>query len=205
MDLSLKTKIIDYFIRNYNCHSIILYGPYVQGKTKDVTDIDVICFTDQLISSSNDTKVIGGKQLDAWIYETKKMRNTDEFLRIKDGKILYDNRKICEKFLIDINTLFKRGPKPLTEQEKRFLQRRIYKMYLRSEKDDIEGKFTYYQLLAKSLEIYFTLKGQWYLGPKQSLKWLRENDREAYELFELVLNSKGRMKAMKKLIRVALK
>ncbi|CAM4379603.1 hypothetical protein BAMA_21315 [Bacillus manliponensis] len=204
MDFSLKTKIINYFIRNYNCHSIILFGPHAREDVTHESDIDVVCFTDQLISSSNDTKIFGRKRLDAWIYETKKMRDIDEFLRIRRGKILYDNRKICEKFLIDINGLFKRGPKPLTEQEKKFLKRRIYKMYLRTKNDDMNGRFTYHELLVKTLENYFILNGRWYLGPKHSLQWLRENDREVYELFELVLKSKGRMKAMKQLIKVTL-
>lgn len=199
MELFLKKEITDYFIRSYNCHSIILYGSYVDGNFTDESDIDVICFTDQLIGNSNDTSFLGGKQLDAWIYETKKMKHINEFLRVKSGEILFDKRGICTQFLTNINELFQQGPKQLALEEKQHFQNWAHKMYRRAEQGDIEGHFRYHWLLVNILEIYFKIKGIWYLGPKQSLKWLYENDKEAYILFNCALNPHGSIEDVKNL------
>ncbi|MFJ8526670.1 hypothetical protein [Bacillus sp. NPDC094106] len=48
--------------------------------------------------------------------------------------------------------------------------------------------------------MYFSLKGIWYLGPKQSLKWLYENEREVYVLFDRVLGPNAEMENINQLV-----
>ncbi|MCR2823456.1 hypothetical protein [Lederbergia panacisoli] len=96
---------------------------------------------------------------------------------------MLNDKGFANKFLSEIENIFKNGPKKLSNEEKQFLKGRLRKMYLRSKKNDIEGNYRLYWMLKDSLEIYFELKGLWYLGSKKAITWLRENDEVAYTLF----------------------
>ena len=60
-------------------------------------------------------------------------------------------------------------------------------------------------MLTDALEIYFDIKGVWYLGPKKSLQWLDENDKEAYEIFDKALRINADIVAIERLIRYIVK
>ncbi len=45
----------------------------------------------------------------------------------------------------------------------------------------------------------------WYLGPKKSFAWLKENDTEAYEKFSKALQANARVSSIKELINQILK
>ncbi|PEB51450.1 DNA polymerase III subunit beta [Bacillus pseudomycoides] len=200
MDSQFIEEIRNYLIQEYKCHSIILYGSYVNGDYTEESDIDIVCFTDEENMKSNDTSIVGNKQLDAWIYKTEKMEDIEGFLRIRGGKVLLDKKGLCKGFLHKINELFQQGPKQLTLEEKHFLQSWIQKMHRRAQKGDVEGNYRYHWLLVDSLSIYFSLKDIWYLGPKQSLKWLYENEREVYVLFDRVLGPNAETENINQLV-----
>ncbi|WP_434643312.1 nucleotidyltransferase domain-containing protein [Thermoanaerobacterium thermosaccharolyticum] len=189
----------EYLIKKYNCHSIILYGSYVKGDFTEESDIDLLCFCDNPVAE-NDTIIINGRQLDAWIYETGTMDNFTQFLHVRGGKILLDERNKCDNFLKEIDKQFKKGPEQLTAEKKCFLKNWLFKMFNRAQKGDIEGNYRYHWLLVDSLEIYFNIKGLWYLGPKKSLKWLYENDRDAYNVFDNALKVNADIADVEKLI-----
>jgi len=105
-----------------------------------------------------------------------------------------------EKFLLDIQTIFMKGTKKLSFKEKEFLKGWLSKMLLRSSKNDIEGNYRYYWMLKESLEIYFELRGQWYLGQKKSFRWLKENDNFAFSLFENSYQKDSSYKDIEKLV-----
>lgn len=121
--------------------------------------------------------MLNNRQLDAWIYNTETMDDVTQFLHIRGGEILLDNNNKCIDFLNDIDQEFAMGPKQLTVKEKDFLRDWLQKMFRRAKKGDIEGNFRYHWMLTDALEIYFNIKGVWYLGPKKSLQWLYENDK----------------------------
>ncbi len=89
--------------------------------------------------------------------------------------------------MLGIENIFNNGPKKLSNEEKEFLKAWLRKMYLRSNKNDIEGNYRFHWMLKDSLEIFFSLNGLWYLGPKKAFSWLRENDEVAYNLFNNAL------------------
>lgn len=186
METELINSVKEYLIRKYECHSIILYGSFVNGDYSEESDIDLVCFCDKP-EIENDTTVFNNRQLDVWIYSTELMNDFAQFLHVRGGKILLDERNMCANFLNEINNNFIKGPKQLTLEEKDFIKSWVRKMLKRSKKGDIEGNFRYHWLLTDTLEIYFNIKGIWYLGPKKSLQWLYENDREAYYIFNNAL------------------
>jgi predicted nucleotidyltransferase len=178
----LFDNVKKYLIQKYNCHTIILYGSYSRGDFTEESDLDIVCFSD-ITEEKNDLESFEGKQLDVWIYNTKKMDNPEQFLRVYKGEILLNDWGVAENFLSKIQKIYNNGPKKLSNEEKDFLKSWLRKMYLRSNKNDIEGDYRFHWMLKDSLEIYFELKGLWYLGPKSSFSWLKENDVMVYDFF----------------------
>lgn len=56
-------------------------------------------------------------------------------------------------------------------------------------------------MLNDSLEIYFNIRDRWYLGPKKSLQWLLDNDKEAYYIFNDALKINADMTEIERLIQ----
>jgi predicted nucleotidyltransferase len=199
MEKSIIENVRNYLKEQYNCHSIILYGSFANGTYTDESDIDVICFCDNVLKK-NDTTIINGRRLDAWMYDTNMMTKQEELLHLNCGKILLDEKDLCTRLLAAIEELFNRGARKLTLEEINFQKSWLAKMLNRAKKGDIEGNFRYHWMLVDSLEIYFGIKGLWYLGPKKSLYWLKENDRNAYKLFNDALNINSSFEKIENLI-----
>lgn len=199
MDQDFVHHLKKYLIDKYNCHSIILYGSYANGDYTDESDVDVVCFCDE-VENQNDTTFLQHRQLDAWIYNTEKMKDVEEFLHTRDGEILLDRSGFCEGFLEKITEVYNNGPKLLSDTEKEFLKSWLQKMLNRSQKGDVEGNFRFHWMLTDSLEIYFKIKGLWYLGSKKSIKWLYDNDRDMYLLYEGAFRKHSTQSDIEKLI-----
>ncbi|MBU3129944.1 nucleotidyltransferase domain-containing protein [Clostridium tagluense] len=204
MKKSILENIKNYFKEQYNCHSIILYGSFANDTYTDESDIDIICFCDNVLKK-NDTTIINGRQLDAWMYNTNMMTKEEELLHIKGGKILLDEKDLCAKLLANIDKLFNEGAKKLTLEDINFHKSWLMKMLNRAKKGDVEGDFRYHWMLVDSLTIYFGIKGLWYLGPKKSLHWLKENDGHAYKLFNDALNINSSFEKTENLISFIVK
>jgi predicted nucleotidyltransferase len=200
MEDELLCSINEYLISKYGCHSIILYGSFANGDYTDESDIDLVCFCDNQ-EKENDMTEFNNRMLDAWIYKTEKMNNCTEFLHVRGGKILLDEKNLCTGFLNEIDKQFNNGPKLLPLEEKNFLKGWLQKMFRRAVKGDIEGNFRYHWMLTDALEIYFNIKGIWYLGPKKSLQWLNINDKAAYDLFNNALKINADITAIEELIQ----
>ncbi|WP_281816867.1 nucleotidyltransferase domain-containing protein [Vallitalea longa] len=193
----LLIELKNYLVEKYNCHIIILYGSYARGDYTPESDIDIICFADDT-HNCNDTEVFNGKQLDVWIYDTKCLNHPEDYLHILNNKILFDSKDMAKDFIGKIDKIYKNGPEKLDENKKQFHRDWLKKMYNRSKKGDIEGIYRHHWMMKDSLEIYFELKGKWFLGVKNSLKWMQENDKTGYDLFkEAIVSEPGSEKCRK--------
>ena len=61
------------------------------------------------------------------------------------------------------------------------------KMLIRSGRNDAEGFFRWHWVLVDSLEIYFDIIGRYYYGPKKSLRYLDETDKNGLVLYEAAM------------------
>lgn len=182
----LFLEIKEYLISKYQCHTIILYGSYVTENYNDESDVDLICFYDG-VENKNDNSFLN-KQLDAWIYNTEEVNHLEQFMHIRNGILLTDERGLGRKLLREIEQLYMKGPEPISSGEIEFLKNWLGKMVNRSLRGDSEGNYRLHWLLKDSLEIYFKLQNRWYLGPKKSIQWLQEYDQRAYTLFSNALH-----------------
>lgn len=195
---SIINSVKDYLKDKYNCHSMILYGSFADNTYTDESDIDVICFSDD-IDNQNDTNEICGRLLDAWIYNTDKIKDYKDIYHINDGIIILDERNLCCDLLDNINKFITEEKKP-TLAEITFQKNWLQKMINRAKRGDAEGNFRYHWMLIDSLEIYFSIKGFKYLGPKKSLNLLKSNDENAYRFFSEALEINSSFKKVEELV-----
>jgi len=122
-------------------------------------------------------------------------------LRIgKDGIALCQKNNIGNELLKKVRTIFKTGPQTTPHWEKHEINTWIMKMLDRAKQNDIEGNFRRHWLLHDLLECYFKLRDTWYLGPKESFQWLKNNDSPTYTAFNAALNPNADLDVIEKLI-----
>lgn len=178
----LIESVMSYLTGKYKCHTMILYGSYAEGDFTVESDLDILCFSDE-VEDMNETAIVEGVQLDAWIVNTTQLDVPKEYLHITGNKVLLDERGKAGEFIESIKELFEEGTEPISDNQREFLKGWLSKMQKRSLRDDTEGSYRYHWMLKDSLEIYFELNNRWFLGVKKSLKWLEQNDPKAYRLF----------------------
>lgn len=204
MDKKEEIEVLKkYLKKKYNCHSIILYGSLSDGTETNESDIDVICFSDN-VKEQNDTNKLLGRELDAWIYDTNVMYDFKKLIHILGGKIILDEKNMCNKLLEDIDKYLKTEEK-LSDEEINFQKSWLLKMINRVKRNDIEGNFRYHLLLTEGLEIYFNIKGIRYMGPKKSLNFLMENDKIAFNYFNEALKINSGLEEAKRLVKFIVK
>lgn len=173
----------------YQCHTVILYGSRSRGTDTPESDFDLIGFSDSK-KDQRIAQVIDGQYLDAFVYGTDSLNGNEvNFLRIKDGIVLVERDTLGSELLKRIEDLYLKGPKTLSSEEIELQVVWVKKMLGRIKKQDLEGNFRRVWLQHDLLEMYFSLRGRWYLGPKEGFAWLAAKDLQTLELFETSLQS----------------
>lgn len=185
-DLILN-KIQDDLINQHECHTIILYGSRARGDHTETSDYDIVALRKHG-DMERDCRFIDGIYLDIFIYPEDIIKNPDNYLiRIKDGIVLRQKDNLGDALLQKIHFVFNSGPIQTPEWEKHEINNWVMKMLQRAKQEDIEGNFRMHWLLHDLLECYFKLRDLWYLGPKESFKWLKNNDFSTYTAFDKAL------------------
>jgi len=105
-------------------------------------------------------------------------------LRIRGGKVLLQKDRLGEEFLARIEERFIIGPKPMPASEIQAMDVWAEKSLARIRAGDMEGNFRRHEMIPALLEHYFTTRGLWYRGPKESFDWLKKNEPKVYSAFE---------------------
>jgi predicted nucleotidyltransferase len=194
------SKIRDHLKNKYNCHTIIIYGSFARGEESITSDCDLIGIRESG-DFERDCEIFEGIYLDAFIYSEAMVSSPDvSLIRIKDGIVLCQKNDIGEELLKKIKDIFNTGPMKTPEWEKHEISTWLNKMLMRAKQSDIEGHFRRHWLLHDLLECYFKLRDQWYLGPKESFQWLRNQDLYTYDAFSKALIPDASLDSIKLLI-----
>jgi hypothetical protein len=73
-------------------------------------------------------------------------------------------------------------------------------MVARIKRGDLEGHYRRAWLLTSLLEDWFLLRTRWYRGPKESLRWLAENEPETHAAFAAALAPGAPIEAIESLV-----
>lgn len=193
--------------RDHGCHTIILYGSRALGLHSPSSDYDMLGIRRDG-ENTRDARFVDGVFLDAFIRTEESIaEGPHAFLHVRGGIALRDPRGIGARLLADIAAALKAPPieVPVAEIE----TRRVWctKMLGRirnAAPDDIEAHYRRHWLLMDVLEFYFVLRRRHYLGPKESFRWLAENDALAYGAFAEALAPGASVEAMERLVGVVI-
>jgi hypothetical protein len=184
----------------YGCHTAILYGSRARDDWEATSDIDVIAFRD----TSEHQRVASrwnGVFLDLFVHSTNDEAGPG-WTRINGGRILFQRDGFGDKVLDDVKAMFDAGPEDVPSAELRVRKIWAEKMLERAAKGDVEGNFRLHWLLFILLEDYFAVRRNWYLGPKQSFRKLRETTETHFSIFETALKPGASLDAVRELIDV---
>ena len=158
----------------FGCHTAILYGSRARGDWDAASDIDVIAFRD-----AGEAGHVAHRwhdlYLDLFLYPTA-TKPAPDWLRLHGGRVLFQRGSDGDEVLAAVEGMLAAGPERLSADDARTQCLWAEKMLTRAEKGDPEGDYRRHWLLMVLLEDYFTLRGQWYLGPKRSLALLQREE-----------------------------
>ncbi len=181
-------KILTYLRQKYDICGLIVYGSYADGSQSDNSDFDALIITNEG-EPFHDVSVVEGVQLDVFGYckaDIEKISDFDELVQIVDGVVLIDKEGLATALKLRVDEYLQNLPRK-TEDEILQQLRWCRKMLIRTRRGDIEGMFRWHWLLTDSLEIFCERVGQFYSGPKKTLKWMEKNYPRSFEIYRTAL------------------
>lgn len=180
--------ILNYLKETYQPSTLILYGSWADGSNNEGSDFDCLLLCDRA-EPYHDVSIVDGIQLDAFVYPQDSVRDADlsEFLQIHDGRILLDETGAGAALKEAVNAYITEAASQAREESLAQLDW-CRKMLIRARRGDAEGYFRWHWLLCDSLEIWCGLQGQFYFGPKKTIRYLKETDPKGFALYEKALS-----------------
>lgn len=181
-------EIIAYLKEKYHPVGILLYGSFASGTNGPGSDFDALVLWESE-ESVHDHGFVGSTQLDVFVQPRSTLEgqyDIREYLRVWDGKILLDELGLLKAMQDKANAFIQSYPgKPRSENEQNLAW--CEKMLRRAARGDTEGFYRLHWLLTDSLEVYFDLKGQYYLGPKKGIRKMLRDDPAAAAVYDRAL------------------
>ena len=188
-------EVINRLKMNENTKSIILVGSSKDKNLKDddckVNDIDIfVIVKKQEKDQIRDIKTINNIEFDinyisiegSYDFINKK---TYFFLKIKDGKLIYDEEKIGETIMRLCKDKYNEGPNKLSIVDKNFkanqLKSDILRLANKNNYDDFEYDFLINLYLIETIKLYYIVSDKWLPKDKKLLKSLKMDNQNLYE------------------------
>jgi predicted nucleotidyltransferase len=185
----------------HSCHTVILYGSRARGEETSTSDYDILGIKESG-DVFRDARLWKGVYLDIFIYPELKTESPDEsLLHIRNGKILIQKGDLATRLFSRLKEIDQAGPKKLPADEIQARRVWVGKMLNRAKAGDIEGNYRRAWLLFDLLEDYFVTRGEWYRGPKESLKWLQVHQPDLYRKYDEALQPGAPIAAIEELVR----
>ncbi|MEG1411335.1 MAG: hypothetical protein RSD36_15970 [Terrisporobacter sp.] len=194
-------KEIEKLKNDKNIKSIILVG---SSKNKDlekdckINDIDLFVIVEnQEKDQVRVIKTINNVEFDFNFISIEGSNNFIEgrvyfFLKIKDGKLIYDIDNIGANVMKLCEMKYEEGPDKLSVSQKNLeitqLTSDISRLNEKDNYDDFEYDFLIYMYLSKVIKLYYLINDEWLPKDKVLLKSLKNDN---YHLYELCVKVKG--------------
>ena len=188
MDSTLD-KLVRELREKHACHTVVLYGSRARGDFTSASDYDVLGIRDggEVL---RDARPWEGSYLDAFIYPAHLLAEPPEqLLDLRQGRILLERGSVARDLLAKLRERFAKGPTLLRADEFEAIRVWHDKAIERIRLGGLQGDFRRLELVARLLEDYFLMRGEWYLGPKASFQHLEKNDPGLLALFRASLAS----------------
>jgi RimJ/RimL family protein N-acetyltransferase len=194
-------RLADDLMRRHGAHTVLLYGSHADGSATPTSDYDLAAFA-PVPRKLWDARVVDGRYLDAFIHPDSVLDAPGEdHLQLRGSLVLAQRGDQATQFLARLDALFSAGPARKPDDELQGTRVWCWKMLDRLARGDLEGHYRRHWLLMALLEDYFLLRGQWYLGPKKSLRLLQQADPAAYTAFEAALKPDADAAALRTMVQ----
>ena len=204
-DLKDQQQLLDrlnaYLRDHFSCKTAVLYGSRARGDWDTTSDIDVIAFGDG-IQMGHIAHRWENLFLDLFLYPPGTKPEPD-WLRIHDGRVLFQHGSEGDEVLAATKEMFSSGPERMSPGDAQTTRLWLEKMLARADKSDIEGDYRRHWLLKDALEMYFLLRGRWYLGPKKSLALLQDENPAHFDAFRKALAPEASMEDIRSVVVAA--
>jgi len=191
----------------HGCHTVILYGSRALGTHSPHSDYDMLGIRAEG-EDTRDARRIGGIFLDAFIRNEKAItEKPQDFLHVHGGVVLRDPYDMGTRLLAEVDKALREPPPEMPKAEIEARKTWCWKMLERfrhAGPNDIEAFYRQHWLLVDLLELYFVIRRRHYLGPKESFKWLLENDDSAHYAFAVALRPGASVDEIEKAVRATL-
>lgn len=179
--------LVDEICTKHDCHTVILYGSRARGEENAASDYDVAGIRDTG-DAVRDARPWQGAYLDAFIYPLARIVEPDRsLLHMRRGIVLREKGAVGRRFLARLQDLYALGPELMAADEAEARYQWLYKTLERARVDDANGNYRRAWLLVGALEDFFSLRGEWYGGPKEGLRTLQQHHPELYAAYEKAL------------------
>lgn len=182
----MQTEILQELVaelgEKHACHSFVLYGSRAHGTETPASDIDIVCFGENLEPAS-DCRRWREYWLDAWLYPIAAVQKPEDFLHLAGGRILKEQDGQMTRLLAEVDQILARPLEPLKPFEIQHRRTWLLKTMERIRRGDPEAWFRRYWMSAELLEHDCALQGLRFRGFKTSLQQLQQRDPELHTLF----------------------
>ena len=110
------------------------------------------------------------------------------FLKINDGKIIYDTCGFAKETLQKCKTIYDNGPDKISEEEKRDkmleIKSEIKKLESKDEFEEFEYDFFINIALRDLIRMYYIKNDKWVPKDKKLLKSIKKDDKNIYDILK---------------------
>jgi hypothetical protein len=175
--------VISMLEEKFGCHSFVLYGSHASQQANAASDVDICAFR-PASEEIRCSKLWNTHLLDIWIYPDNNLeQSAQKLIRLRNGIVLKEQAGTATKCIDLARKRFAQGPPEIPEWDIEVKKAWIEKTLVRIQSSDPESNYRRAWLLYSLLENYFEFRKLWYLGPKESMAWLEQNDSNAFALF----------------------
>lgn len=200
-------RLIHVIEADHGCHTVILYGSRALGTHSAHSDYDMLGIRSEG-EDTRDARRIEGIYFDAFIRSEKTVQEKpQDFLHVRGGVVLRDPHGMGAKLLAEVAKALQLPPAEVPTAEVEARKTWFFKMLERVRNggpEDVEAHYRRHWLLVDLLEWYFVLRRRHYLGPKESFRWLAENDEMAYRAFAAALRPGAEVGDVEKVVEAVL-
>lgn len=193
-------EVIEMLKERYGIHCAILYGSRTTDDYFPESDYDILCIRESG-ERIREVFIFENKNIDL-IVDTEDLINTPEnYLYLWSHNVLLDENGFGTKLLDSHRDYLKKPASklPLNRIIQRKKQLQDEMRYIKN--GGVLGHYRHHDLLAKILPLYFNLTGEWYLGDKHALNWLRLNKPDIFNSFTQAIRPEATINDIELLIK----
>lgn len=192
-------KIIEMLKDKYGIHSAILYGSRTTETFFIDSDYDILA-----IRKSGDRVreafIFDDKVIDLIIETENLIDSPENYIYLWSHQILLDESGFCEKLIIEHQNYLNQPALKLPANRVIQRKKQIADEIKYISRGNLLGHYRQHDLLSKILPLYFNLIGEWYLGDKHALNWIKQNKPDLYRIFSEAIHPQATIDKIKVLV-----